>query len=241
LYLLQKLDKISVQAIGPPSVGGLMLTEKIEYIRKSFFILFLMFLCLQGASCGQERIIIKPETSDGEISLDDQFEEITNINEDVSDSGGDTDKSAKTSKCFVYVCGSVKFPGVYQLDPSSRVYEAIDKAGGLTEEAEKSAINLAVPVEDGQMIYVPTVEEAQNGDFLPDAVANEDVEDGLVNINTAGVDELTTLSGVGKVKAESIIEYRQNNGAFKDIEDIMNVSGIGQGSFDKIKNKIKVK
>lgn len=209
-----------------------MLTEKIEYIRKSFFILFLMFLCLQGTSCGRERIVIQPENEENVNLADEQLEEIAN-----SES---VEAVTEENKYYIYVCGAVRFPGVFQMSHDSRVYEAIDKAGGLSEDANESAINLALLIEDGQMIYVPTFEEVNNGSFSVDGMTDV-ASDGLVNINTAGVDELTTLSGVGKVKAESIIEYRQNNGAFKNIEDIMNVSGIGQGSFDKIKNQIKVK
>lgn len=134
---------------------------------------------------------------------------------------------------YVYVCGQVNRPGVYELPQGSRIYEAIECAGGMTEGAVKEAVNQALPVEDGMQITVPDKDE-----ILQVQMAAE--KDGLINLNTADVNLLTTLKGIGKSRAEEIVKYREENGKFDKIEDIMNVPGIKQGSFEKIKDSITV-
>ena len=142
----------------------------------------------------------------------------------------------------VHVCGSVKEPGVYYLPEDSRVHQAVEMAGGFTEDAAESCINLADIVTDGEQIYIPSLEEAENGGYPEDAGKVPDREaDGLVNINTAGIRELTTLTGIGESKAEAIIAYRENVSPFGSTEDIINVSGIGESIYEKIKDSIKVK
>ena len=134
--------------------------------------------------------------------------------------------------CYVYVCGAVAKPGVYVLSENSRVYEAIEMAGGLTEEAERAAVNQAEVILDGQLLYVPSVGESEQ-------MALE-ASDGRVNINTATAEELMTLPGVGKAKADSIIAYRAEHGAFSSTEDLMNVAGIKEGVYNRMKDYIKV-
>ena len=136
----------------------------------------------------------------------------------------------------VQVCGAVVHPGVYELKPGARIFEAVEKSGGLTPEAAAEAVNQAAEAVDGAMIRIPTTEEwQQTAGEQPQAA-----DDGLVDINTADAAELMGLSGIGQSKAESIIEYREKNGAFSAIEDITKVSGIGDGLFQKIKDKIRV-
>ena len=135
---------------------------------------------------------------------------------------------------FVYVCGQVNKPGIVELRKGARIYEAIVGAGGITENGNPDAINQAKPVEDGQMIYVPMIGEECTTEGM------EGQGDGLVNINTAGVSELTTLPGIGESRANDIISYRDSNGGFKSIEDIMNVPGIKEAAFSRIKDYIKI-
>ncbi|MBQ8139141.1 MAG: helix-hairpin-helix domain-containing protein [Lachnospiraceae bacterium] len=130
---------------------------------------------------------------------------------------------------YVHVCGAVKTAGVYKLSVGSRAADALEAAGGFTEEADEDKINLAAFISDGQQLYFPYIGDAVN--------ISEDLG-GLVDINTAGSDLLCTIPGIGKSKAEAIIEYRNNNGRFKKPEDIMKVSGIGQGVYEKIKAHI---
>lgn len=132
---------------------------------------------------------------------------------------------------YVYVCGCVKQPGVYPLKPGVRICEALELAGGVTDDARPEALNQAEPVTDGQTIYVPSVEEA---------VEQNESEDGLVDLNKADKDMLMTLPGIGESKADIIIQYREEHGAFESIEELMNIPGIKEGVFNKIKNSIKV-
>lgn len=134
---------------------------------------------------------------------------------------------------FVDVRGAVENPGVYELSPGSRVFSAIEAAGGLLPEAEERFVNQAALLSDGQQIYIPV-----KGEEVPVTASPED--DGRVNINTADVGELTTLPGIGESRASDIIAYRESCGGFSAIEDIMQVSGIKDALFQKIKDKIKV-
>ena len=132
---------------------------------------------------------------------------------------------------FVYVCGAVNREGVYELPVGSRVYEAIEKAGGFLDTAAVTSVNQAELLEDEEKLYIPTQEEA---------TLIQTVEDGKVNLNTATKDELQTIPGVGESKASLIIKYREEHGKFQTIEDVMNISGIKEGMFEKMKEYIKV-
>lgn len=149
----------------------------------------------------------------------------------------------------VYVCGQVTTPGVYELPEDARVVDALMAAGGFTKAAAPHYLNQAERLSDGLMLYVPSRDELseENGN-APDTLAaaaktpsGEAAGNGLVNINAADMSELMTLSGVGEAKAEKIIAYRESAGGFQSIEDIMNVPGIKEGMFNKIKDQICVK
>ena len=154
----------------------------------------------------------------------------------------------ESAKICVYVCGQVEHPGVYELASSSRVYQAISEAGGLTEKAAQEAVNQAASLEDGQQIYIPSKEEAsqQTAGAAWMEMGNQggsaagEQTSALININQAGAEELMTLPGIGESRAADIITYRETNGPFAGIEDIKNVSGIKDAVFQKIKDKIVV-
>lgn len=138
---------------------------------------------------------------------------------------------------FVDIKGAVKKPGVYQMKAGDRVKDAIDAAGGLTAEADSQKVNLAQRVEDQMVIVVPKVGE--EAEAIPaGATSKETSKEGKVNINTATVEELKTLKGVGEKKAEAIIEYRKKNGSFKTKEDLMKVRGIGKKLFESFEERI---
>lgn len=178
---------------------------------------------------------------------------------------------------YVDVCGAVAEPGVYELSSDSRVFQAIEKAGGYLPEAAVSYLNRARSLSDGQQIYVPTREEVdsrtipptQDGTTQTGTIAGNNVNgtgstdstkigkasgdkqqptsdsaggsaDSRINLNTADVSQLTTLTGVGESKALAIIAYREENGPFTSVEDIMNVPGIKEGTYEKIKDKIAI-
>ena len=143
------------------------------------------------------------------------------------------------SKVYVDVSGCVKKPGVYEVSADSRIFEVIELAGGVTPDADTSYINQAEPVTDGLKINVPDRNQTENSVSGETSSALQD-ENGKVNINTADMTRLQDLPGVGPVTAEKIISHRENNGYFRSIEDIKNVSGIGEKTFEKIKDMISV-
>ena len=144
----------------------------------------------------------------------------------------------------VHVCGEVANPGIYELPAGSRIYEAVKAAGGFTENAAEESVNLASPIEDGVQIRIYSKEETETlaaGAAPFDGFeASGEGKEPVVNLNTATKEELMTLSGIGESRAEDIIRYREENGGFQNIEDIMKVSGIKDAAFQKIKDRITV-
>ena len=149
-------------------------------------------------------------------------------------------RPAPTEKpVIVYITGAVPRPGVYALPKNARVQDAISAAGGFLAEAEKSQINLAALLEDGEKLDIPYIEGALP--FLatpgPTVVA---VTTELININIASLEELDTLPGIGPSLAQRIVDYREQNGPFINAEDIINVPGIGAGNFERFRDTITV-
>ena len=144
----------------------------------------------------------------------------------------------QSMEMYVDISGEVNKPGVYLVNDGTRLYEVIEKAGGLTDNANTDQINQAGYVEDGEKIVIPSLndEVVKNTDVQPGTFNSNS---GLININTASKDQLMEITGVGEVIAERIIDYRKNN-RFKSIEDIMNVNGIGNATYDKMKSQITV-
>lgn len=159
---------------------------------------------------------------------------------------------------YIHVCGEVAVPGVYELPTGSRMYEAVEKAGGMTSEAAQEYVNLAQTIEDGQQLRIPSREEirkyqetgkdvsgllgaggaAVNGSVSASQKSGSSVA--LINLNTASKEELMTLNSIGAARAEAIVSYREQKGGFRTIEDIMKVPGIKNAAFQKIKDKITV-
>jgi len=154
--------------------------------------------------------------------------------------------NSKAAGIYVYICGEVANPGVYELSEDSRIYEAVDAAGGFTEKAARESINLASKVSDGMQITIYNKEEAASLPADGTSAGKNSGQDqmsgssSLVNLNTATKEELMTLKGIGESKAEDIIRYREKSGGFKKIEDIMKISGIKEAGFQKIKDSITV-
>ncbi len=144
---------------------------------------------------------------------------------------------------FVHVCGAVKNPGVYELDEDSRVIDSVEAAGGALDNAALEAINLASILSDGAKIWIPTKEEALEMELSTDNNSdtnNSKEKNSKININTADSTLLCSLPGIGETRAQSIIAYREKYGVFESIEEIMQVSGIKENSFQKIKDYITV-
>ena len=140
-------------------------------------------------------------------------------------------------KIFVDVKGAVKHPGVFETTKDKRVKDLIEEAGGLLDDADTSTLNLSQKVKDQMVIYV--LKHGEKPKQISDSGTSSSSGD-VININTANLEQLMKISGVGKTKAEAIISYREKNGDFKKKEDITKVRGIGKATFEKIKDKIEV-
>jgi competence protein ComEA len=162
----------------------------------------------------------------------------------VGDSVGMADGSTSGAEtAFVFICGAVVNPGVYEVENGSRICDVLELAGGFGEDAETDYLNLAEPVSDGQKVYVPTQGETATALFAGEETETaEAVEEasGRVNINTASKEVLVTLPGIGESKADSILAYRAEHGGFSSIEEIMEIPGIKEAVFSKIKELITV-
>ena len=178
-----------------------------------------------------------------------------------------TVREEETQTIFVHVCGAVNDPGVYELPLGIRVHEAVEAAGGFAEDADEDYVNQAQPLTDGTKLVIPTHEQVQaagsggygylepvggsvgisdgsggaSGSFGGASGGSGSASDGRVNINTASESELCSIPGIGAVRAAAIVAYRQEKGGFASIEEIKNVDGIKEGTFEKIKDSIKIK
>ena len=183
-----------------------------------------------GAPAGGERLVLAPAPSPPASTA-------------ASASGA---SPAAVAEVVVYVCGAVRSPGVIHLPQGGRVADALELAGGATGKAELAAVNLAARVTDGQQIVVPERAAAGGGGSVTVAAtgtggsATGGTATALVNINTASLSELDTLQGVGPSTAQKIIDYRTANGGFRTIDDLKNVSGIGDARFAALKDAITV-
>ncbi len=200
--------------------------------------LFKIVLGLCCVAAGVLFILARGRSQDGvTIRPSGEQQSLTDAREDAAGSH-DSEASGESVTAgvpvAVHVCGEVVQPGVYGLPQGSRIGDAIEAAGGFSDEADRDYLNLALPVEDGMQIRVPSREESESLRRSQAAALSA-----LVDINSAGEDELMTLPGIGSARAQAIISYREANGPFGEISDIMQVSGIKEAAFEKIKDRIR--
>lgn len=232
-----------------------------ERKKKLIIVCFLVpaLTCLFGCTKREQLTIMTreqetQETKEDQSVIDKQagrYEDMPeNIPEDMAVSAGQPQESAPEPQTeqtiFVHVCGAVRTPGVYELKSGSRVYEAVQAAGGFTDDAEENYVNQAQILSDGMKLTIPTIEEAlampEDGmdTQAAEGTAGQPADDGRININTASEQELCTIPGIGATRAAAIAQYRQEHGNFDSVEDIMKVTGIKEGTYEKIKDSIKV-
>lgn len=221
--------------------------NKIKFLQKAaVFVIAAMLLF--GCSQKESSLLLEEAVLEEEKDTE-QAEGGTETDSAAFDVNAD-EGVTEQANCFVHICGAVEKAGVYELPAGSRIFEVIALAGGHTAEACTEYLNQAEKITDGMQIYIPTEEEVQNGAFNTGAEKTaaakesgntQEEAEKLININTADKEKLLTLPGIGESRAESIIAYRTENGGFTAIEDIMNISGIKEGAFQKIKDKICVK
>ena len=226
------------------------LIKKYKYVITIVIVLLTLiyFVSLKKELKKSESVVIESKTLNEQQPLEDKPEE---------------------KKCNVDIKGAITKPGVYQVDCDKNVNYVINLASGLTKEADTSVINLAKKVTDEMVIIIYTKEQVKNSNIIDTVVKvvdrecncpnikndgcinteiketvktnkDQNTQSGKVNINTATVDELTNIQGVGKSKAEAIYQYRQEFGDFKSIEDIKKVSGIGEKLYEQIKDNITI-
>ena len=200
---------------------------------KSVLIGTLLVVCLCG--CGRN-------TADY-IAYDEVQETESETQASAREESTEVATEEKASLLYVYVCGEVKSPGVYTLPEGSRVCDVFSAAGGFSDNAAIDYWNQARLLKDGEMIYVPTIEEAKEreGEVESQAeVSKENNANDQININTASKTQLMTIPGIGEAKANAIIAYRETNGAFSSIEEVKKVEGIKDGVFTKMKEYIVI-
>ncbi len=139
---------------------------------------------------------------------------------------------------FIDIKGAVKMPGLYEAKEGERIYDLIERAGGLLDEADEKQVNFAQRVSDEMIVYIPMEGEELDLQFVPESSTGQSQE--KVNINRADQTELEALPGIGPAKAQAIIDYRKQNGPFQQNEDLKNVSGIGEKTFEKLQDSITV-
>lgn len=165
----------------------------------------------------------------------------------------DTKDIEEKNKIVVYIAGAIKNEGVYELEENSRITDIIEKAGGLTDDANINNINLAYILQDGVKVYIPKDNDKneikdetniyvskENGESNIDNGTSVETKNSKININTATQTELETLPGIGPSTATKIINYRKENGKFNSIEELKKVSGIGDSKYNKIKEMIRI-
>lgn len=205
------------------------------------FTAFFLSACSHGQYTyeieGQAQTKAMQESGGGQGSADQIAEDTPAQADAISDR---TEEADTGKEIYVQINGAVKYPGVYKVQDGARIFDVVDLAGGMTEDAAPEAVNQALPIEDGQMIRICTQEEWELMQAEEIQTAAEQADDGLVDINTADAAKLCTLPGVGQARAESILAYRQEHGSFQTVEEIKQVSGIKDGLYKKIKDKIKI-
>ncbi|MEX1448651.1 helix-hairpin-helix domain-containing protein [Enterococcus sp. C87] len=182
-----------------------------------------------------EEIAAKEILSPFSSSEENQLPEGNTVEEDARPKVMDTD-----------IKGSVKEPGIYSFSSEERVYDVLKRAGGLLEEADSDRINFSAKIEDQQVLYIPAVgeeppEHLNQSAFPEGKQSTADTEPSKININTASPSELQQIPGIGSVKAQEIIRFREENGSFQKVEDLQEISGIGEKTVEKLKNFVTIK
>jgi len=230
--------------------------KRIEKImtKRNIILLVIVFLCITTSFIlyGKNKSKVFKDEYMKDIFVDEEEDvyknensiEVTTKSEVASSNQEKSVANTKNKNIFVEIKGEVVKPDVYEISEGSIIRDLINKAGGLTSEANIDKINRADKLKANQLIIIPNKNDSLNagsnlgtGDISNSVQANED---DVININTATLEELQKISGIGEVKAKGIIQYREKNGGFNSIEEIKNIDGIGEKTFEKMKDQIKV-
>ena len=178
------------------------------------------------------------QTPAKESNLQTEVATVSKDSSDEKEDGNQKEKAVEQDLITVDVKGAVKSPGIYDLPVGSRINDAVQKAGGLTDNADSKSINLAQRISDEALVYVPTKEEATSQESQSNTSNNK--ENKKVNLNKASVEELKQVKCLGAKRAQDIIDHRESNGKFKSVDDLKKVSGIGAKTIEKLKEYVTV-
>lgn len=184
--------------------------------------------------------LLKPvaQTPAKESNLQSEVIAVPKDSTDEKEDGNQKEEVVEQDLITVDVKGAVKTPGIYDLPVGSRINDAVQKAGGLTDNADSKSINLAQKISDEALVYVPTKEEVANQESYSNATGNK--ESKKVNLNKASLEELKQVKGLGAKRAQDIIDHRESNGKFKSVDELKKVSGIGAKTIEKLKEYVTV-
>ena len=166
--------------------------------------------------------------------------EVVAVSKDSSTEKEEKEEPVEKDLITVDVKGAVKAPGIYDLPVGSRVNDAVQKAGGLTEQADSKSLNLAQKISDEALVYVPTKGEESASQQVGSGTASSTSKEKKVNINKASLEELKQVKGLGGKRAQDIIDHRESNGEFKSVDELKKVSGIGAKTIEKLKDYVTV-
>ena len=185
-------------------------------------------------------LLLKPvaQTPAKESNLQSEVIAVPKDSTDEKEDGNQKEEVVDQDLITVDVKGAVKTPGIYDLPVGSRINDAVQKAGGLTDNADSKSINLAQKISDEALVYVPTKEEVANQESYSNATGNK--ESKKVNLNKASLEELKQVKGLGAKRAQDIIDHRDSNGKFKSVDELKKVSGIGTKTIEKLKEYVTV-
>ncbi|MDD6208532.1 MAG: helix-hairpin-helix domain-containing protein [Clostridiales bacterium] len=217
-----------------------------ELIRNVIFLMIIMGVLMSGllSGCGKEQTVIWDTAQETQSQNTPDALDRPGTDDTPAQQMEEQDAPLVAGK--VYIWGEIKNPGVYEFYPDARIGDIVELAGGLTKKAAPGCVNLAALVEDGQEIHIYDKsswdEQGRSGQPLGQSTGQSGSENSqtLVNLNTATKEQLMTLPGIGEAKAQAILNFRSEQGAFLQIEDIMKITGIKEKMFQKIKNYITV-
>lgn len=210
-------------------------------INKIIVFLFILLISVGGLLIKDKNI----SKNDIYVLSGQNYENKTDDNSEIKNAEEEKNLKVTNKDITVYISGAVKNPGIVTLNSGERLAAAVDKVGGTTENADLNKVNLAIKIEDEMHYIIPEIGEEINytSENINDDIISKDIANNSfkININTATIEELDTLPGVGEATANKILNHRKENGNFKSIEEIKNVNGIGDKKFENIRELISVK
>lgn len=199
---------------------------------------YIIGVCLLIA-CGVLFLIFNINTSSNQVNADNKIPIVSSISSQGLPSSNAVETTSETQQIVtIHIVGEVVYPGLYEVPNGSRMIEAINASGGFTEEADVDQLNLAEPIIDGSQIWVPKVGDNFAGPLVKSPDVNVSAAESKVNLNRSSANDLERLPGVGPSTAQAIVDYREKNGSFVSIEQLVEVKGIGESKLESIREYV---